>query len=115
MPARVHYSIFNVWDLVQEYFPTFLSIIPSSLPFAAWFAPCALKHRGATVLPVSLSNTLYALSAYYVIACAEASSTLARYDGVQYGLHVPLPPDSVTPALQELYTHNLVQPGLAQK
>ena len=57
----------------------------------------ALKTRGTTVLPVSLPNTRYGLSAYYVIACAEASSNLARYDGVQYGLHVPLPPDSVTP------------------
>ena len=57
----------------------------------------ALKNRGATVLPVSLPNTRYALSAYYVIACAEASSNLARYDGIQYGLHVPLPPDSVAP------------------
>ena len=56
-----------------------------------------LKNCGATVLPVSLSNTRYALSAYYVIACAEARIKFTRYDGVRYGLHVPLPPDSVTP------------------
>ena len=66
----------------------------------------ALKNRGATVLPVSLPNTCYALSAYYVIASAEASSNLARYDGVQYGLHIPLPPDSVARSPGELYAHS---------
>ncbi|KAI0295402.1 amidase signature domain-containing protein [Multifurca ochricompacta] len=73
----------------QEYFPTSLdkSIVSSFRRVVR-----ALKHRGATVLPVSLPNTSYALSAYYVISSAEASSNLARYDGVQYGLHVPLPP-----------------------
>jgi aspartyl-tRNA(Asn)/glutamyl-tRNA(Gln) amidotransferase subunit A len=65
----------------------------------------ALKNRGATVLPVSLPNTRYALSAYYVIASAEASSNLARYDGVQYGSHVPLPPDSVALSPGAVYAH----------
>ncbi len=45
----------------------------------------ALENRGATVVEISLPSTDYALSAYYVIACAEASSNLARYDGVKYG------------------------------
>ncbi|KAJ7029783.1 amidase signature domain-containing protein [Mycena alexandri] len=41
---------------------------------------------GATIVPVSLPSTPYALSAYYVISSAEASSNMARYDGVQYGI-----------------------------
>jgi aspartyl-tRNA(Asn)/glutamyl-tRNA(Gln) amidotransferase subunit A len=64
-----------------------------------------LKTRGATVLPVSLPNTRYALSAYYVIASAEASSNLARYDGVQYGLHIHLPPGAITRSPADVYAH----------
>lgn len=44
-----------------------------------------LEKRGAKVVPISLPSTEYALSAYYIIACAEASSNLARFDGVKYG------------------------------
>ncbi len=44
-----------------------------------------LKQLGATVTEVSLPHTQYALAAYYLIAPAEASSNLARYDGVRYG------------------------------
>ncbi|MCD7771737.1 MAG: Asp-tRNA(Asn)/Glu-tRNA(Gln) amidotransferase subunit GatA [Oscillospiraceae bacterium] len=45
----------------------------------------ALERMGATVKEASLPSTEYALSAYYIIACAEASSNLARFDGVKYG------------------------------
>jgi aspartyl-tRNA(Asn)/glutamyl-tRNA(Gln) amidotransferase subunit A len=50
-----------------------------------------LKAAGAEVIEVSLSHTAYALPAYYIIAPAEASSNLARYDGVRYGLRVGEP------------------------
>ena len=48
-----------------------------------------LKARGAEIVDVSLPHTKYALPAYYIVAPAEASSNLARYDGVRYGLRVP--------------------------
>jgi aspartyl-tRNA(Asn)/glutamyl-tRNA(Gln) amidotransferase subunit A len=48
-----------------------------------------LKAAGATIREVSLPHTQYALPAYYIVAPAEASSNLARYDGVRYGLRVP--------------------------
>ncbi|MBO1020647.1 Asp-tRNA(Asn)/Glu-tRNA(Gln) amidotransferase subunit GatA [Methylobacterium sp. SD274] len=48
-----------------------------------------LKDAGATIREISLPHTRYALPAYYIVAPAEASSNLARYDGVRYGLRVP--------------------------
>ncbi|MBT6221580.1 MAG: Asp-tRNA(Asn)/Glu-tRNA(Gln) amidotransferase subunit GatA [Rhodospirillaceae bacterium] len=48
-----------------------------------------LKAAGAETREISLPHTKYALPAYYIIAPAEASSNLARYDGVRYGLRVP--------------------------
>ena len=48
-----------------------------------------LKKAGAEMVEVSLPHTKYALPAYYILAPAEASSNLARYDGVRYGLRVP--------------------------
>jgi len=48
---------------------------------AAW-----LKAAGAEIVDISLPYTKYALPAYYIVAPAEASSNLARYDGVRYGL-----------------------------
>jgi aspartyl-tRNA(Asn)/glutamyl-tRNA(Gln) amidotransferase subunit A len=51
----------------------------------------ALASAGAVVEEVSVPATVYGLSAYYLIAPAEASSNLARYDGVRYGLRVDAP------------------------
>lgn len=51
----------------------------------------ALAAKGAVVKEISLPSTEYALSAYYIIACAEASSNLARFDGVKYGYRCEKP------------------------
>ncbi|MCU0722607.1 MAG: Asp-tRNA(Asn)/Glu-tRNA(Gln) amidotransferase subunit GatA [Planctomycetes bacterium] len=49
----------------------------------------ALREAGASVEECSLPHTPWAIATYYVVATAEASSNLARYDGVRYGLRVP--------------------------
>ena len=56
------------------------------------------QSLGATILPVSLPCTPYAIPTYYVIASAEASSNLARYDGVRFGYRCDHPQD-----LKEMY------------
>ncbi len=47
-----------------------------------------LEEAGAIIVDISLPHTKYALPAYYIIAPAEASSNLARYDGVRYGIRI---------------------------
>jgi aspartyl-tRNA(Asn)/glutamyl-tRNA(Gln) amidotransferase subunit A len=58
-----------------------------------------VKDAGAEVVEIGLPHTQYALAAYYIVAPAEASSNLARYDGVRYGLR-DLPENA---GLQDMY------------
>lgn len=44
-----------------------------------------LKHNGASIIDISLPHTAYAVATYYIIAAAEASSNLCRYDGIRFG------------------------------
>jgi aspartyl-tRNA(Asn)/glutamyl-tRNA(Gln) amidotransferase subunit A len=59
----------------------------------------ALGRAGATVVPVSLPHTPYAVATYYLVCTAEASSNLARYDGIRYGYRAPQ-----ATSLEEMYT-----------
>jgi len=61
----------------------------------------ALQAAGCTIKPVSMPNTRYAVPTYYLIATAEASANLARFDGVRYG---PRSKDSET--LADMYRHS---------
>ncbi len=54
-----------------------------------------LKTRGASVVPIHLPHMNYAIACYYVIVTAEASSNLARFDGVHYGHRTPEPKDMI--------------------
>jgi aspartyl-tRNA(Asn)/glutamyl-tRNA(Gln) amidotransferase subunit A len=49
----------------------------------------ALREQGAEIVEVSLPHSRYALPVYYIVAPAEASANLARFNGVRYGLHIP--------------------------
>jgi aspartyl-tRNA(Asn)/glutamyl-tRNA(Gln) amidotransferase subunit A len=62
----------------------------SSAIEALWQSGITWLHdAGAEIVDISLPHTKHALPAYYIVAPAEASSNLARYDGVRYGLRVP--------------------------
>jgi aspartyl-tRNA(Asn)/glutamyl-tRNA(Gln) amidotransferase subunit A len=73
--------------LPREYFE--LEGLDKEVRAAVEAAARAYEKLGATLVPLSLPHTKYALATYYLIAPAEASSNLARYDGVRYGLRVP--------------------------
>lgn len=70
------------FGLPREYFTDGLS---DSVRLAVEATVEELKNAGATIVPISLPHTEYAISIYYIITSAEASSNLARYDGVRYG------------------------------
>ncbi|KAG9092522.1 Trimeric GatFAB AmidoTransferase(AdT) complex subunit [Ceratobasidium sp. UAMH 11750] len=72
----------------QEYFPAELDQAALG-PFRVLIS--SLTRHGAKIVPVSLPSTSYALSAYYVLASAEASSNLSRYDGIRYGSRADVP------------------------
>src|SRR5208283_1371972 len=61
----------------------------------------ALRAAGCTVKPVSLPSTKYAVPVYYLIATAEASANLARFDGVRYGHRSP-----ASATLSDMYSHS---------
>ena len=70
----------------REYF---VEGIEPGVEAATRAAIAVLRDGGAQVVDVSLPHTRYALPVYYIVAPAEASANLARYDGVRYGLRVP--------------------------
>ncbi len=70
----------------EEYF---IQGIQPEVEAAVRRAIAALESLGAQALPVSLPHTGYALPVYYLIAPAEASANLARYDGVRFGVRIP--------------------------
>ncbi|MGA8089397.1 MAG: Asp-tRNA(Asn)/Glu-tRNA(Gln) amidotransferase subunit GatA [Terracidiphilus sp.] len=61
----------------------------------------ALKAAGCTIKPISLPHTRYAIPTYYVVATAEASANLARFDGVRYGYR-----SSSSATLSDMYSHS---------
>jgi aspartyl-tRNA(Asn)/glutamyl-tRNA(Gln) amidotransferase subunit A len=63
-------------------------------------AAARLQEQGATVVPVALPRTRYAIASYYIIATAEASANLARFDGIRYGFRDV---QAEADGLQELY------------
>jgi aspartyl-tRNA(Asn)/glutamyl-tRNA(Gln) amidotransferase subunit A len=69
----------------------------------------ALAARGATLVDVDLPHARYAIPVYYLVSTAEASSNLARYDGVRYGFRAPANPPSQNPDLRQMYARTRAQ------
>jgi aspartyl-tRNA(Asn)/glutamyl-tRNA(Gln) amidotransferase subunit A len=80
----------------QEYF---IAGIQPEVEKAVRHGIATLQALGAEILPISLPHTSYALPVYYLIAPAEASANLARYDGIRYGPRQP------ATALWEVFRH----------
>jgi aspartyl-tRNA(Asn)/glutamyl-tRNA(Gln) amidotransferase subunit A len=70
----------------KEYF---IDGIDADVRAAIDSAIALMKKGGATIIPISLPHTQYAVATYYVIAVSEASSNLSRYDGVRFGVRPP--------------------------
>ncbi len=64
--------------------------VDSGVSEAVWAAIKRLESQGATVTELSLPHTGVSLASYYIIAMAEASTNLAKFSGLRYGLHQPL-------------------------
>ena len=67
--------------------------VDSEVEERVWAAIKGLESRGAIVSEVSLPHTKYSLSSYYIIAMAEASTNLAKFSGLRYGLQEPIEGD----------------------
>ena len=77
----------------KEYFT---SALDTEIADSVQGAVAVLEGLGATVQEISLPHTEYAIATYYIIAPAEASANLARYDGVRYGYRTENPEDLIT-------------------
>ena len=84
MSSRVHLKRLRI-GVPQEYF---IRGMQAEVEQAVRAAIGQLQALGAEVIPISLPHTEYALPVYYLIAPAEASANLARFDGIRYGLSV---------------------------
>jgi len=82
MPGLKNYTL----GIPKEYF---IPGLDPEVEKTVKHAVSALESQGAEVVEVSLPHTEYAVATYYIIAPAEASSNLSRYDGVKYGLRAP--------------------------
>ncbi len=86
-PAALHSDLHGLRvGIPQEYF---VAGMQPEVEAAVRAAIAVLGQLGAEVRPISLPHTDLALPVYYLIAPAEASANLARYDGIRYGLSVP--------------------------
>jgi aspartyl-tRNA(Asn)/glutamyl-tRNA(Gln) amidotransferase subunit A len=98
-----------VIGIPEEYFPDNLH---AGVKAACDTALSRLRSLGAVIREVSLPATSYAIPTYYIIAPAEASSNLARYDGVRYGVR-----DRTATGVKELYerTRSLFGPEVKRR